>query len=441
MSEDPERTDGLGPAREPEPPDAQGPPRGWKRLRDLMGDQPSLAIIVVLLAGGALALAIFGLVRILGVDSSSDRATGDSSSSVSAVDVEDIVGGSNEDADGSDGSMSTASGDGTADDGTSGPGGSDDGDEGEASGPGGATGDVAGDEADAGLVAYRMEGQVWIANVDGTDPRPVADLLDGVYALSPDGAKLAVVDSAVRRLRVVDLATGEEADVGPAFSQAPDWSADSRWFVYTLRTTSSYELKTAGRDGGDIQAVSEGHSGRAAAADVAGFVAGGAPGSAGLLTKVARGEAPTPIEGADDVAEFDWSDGGFSYVCAGPECPLTAIRFGTEEDPEGTEIVGPPSEVAKPGRYASLAVSPDGEWLAFTLGGDDGFSRLWVVRKDGTDPRELSVRRDAYPLRWTPDAEYVLFIEGNAIHGEETRLMRVRPDGTGRMELVPNAGL
>jgi hypothetical protein len=240
----------------------------------------------------------------------------------------------------------------------------------------------------------------------------------------------------------VDLATGSETDVGPAYSQTPDWSGDSRWFVYTVRTTTSYELKTAGRDGGDVRAISEGHSGRAAAeGDVAGFVAGGAPGSAGLLTTVSRGEEPAPVEGADDVAEFAWSDGGFFYVCAGPECPLTAIRSGTADDPEGTEIVGPPAEGSKPGRYAVLDVSSDGEWLSYTLAGDDGYSRLWVVRKDGTDRRELSIRRDAYPLRWTPDSEYLLFIEGNAIHGEQTRLMRVRPDGTGRTELVPNAGM
>jgi hypothetical protein len=407
-----------------------------------MGDQPSLAIVVLLLAAGALALAVFGLVRLLGVDSTSERAADDGSGSGTAVEVGELVTG--------DSSEETRSNDTAADGSAEGAGGSvgDDPESagGEAAGDAGAQDGAAdGDEAaplDAGLVAYRLEGTVHVAGVDGSEPRAVLPLSDGTYALSPDGTTLAVVDNAARRLKVVDVATGAEVVVSVAYAQTPVWSADSAWFVYTVRTAEGFEVWWAPRDGSGPERIDAGHSARTSSDPaVAGFVSGAAPGSAGQLTRVARGETPEPVEGADDVAEFVFDDDGYYYVCAGPDCPLTAIRFREAQGGEVVDVVGPPPEGGKPGRYAALALSPDGEWLAYTLAGDDGYSRLWVVRADGTDARELSVRRDAYPVRWTPDAEYLLFIEGNAIHGEETRLMRVRPDGTGRMELVANAGL
>jgi hypothetical protein len=441
MSEDPERTDGLGPAREPEPADAPGPPSGWRRIRDLMGDQPSLAIVVLLLAAGALALAIFGLVRLLGVDSASERAAGDGSGSGTSVEVGELVTG--------DSSEVTRSNDAAAEEAAGAAGdpadeGSDAADD-ERTGDGGPQDGVADGEAaplDAGLVAYRLEGTVHVAGVDGSEPRAVTPLSDGTYALSPDGTTLAVVDNAARRVKVVNVATGAETVVSVAYAQTPVWSADSGWFVYTVRTAEGYEVWSASRDGIEPEKIAAGHSGRTSSdPTVAGFVSGGAPGSAGQLTRVVRGETPQPVQSADDVAEFGFADGGYYYVCAGPDCPLTAIRYLPAQGGEAVDVVGPPAEGGKPGRYAALSVSPDGDWLAYTLAGDDGYSRLWVVRVDGTDARELSVRRDAYPVRWTPDSEYLLFIEGNAIHGEETRLMRVRPDGTGRMELVANAGL
>nr|MDA3936358.1 hypothetical protein [Actinomycetota bacterium] len=118
-----------------------------------------------------------------------------------------------------------------------------------------------------------------------------------------------------------------------------------------------------------------------------------------------------------------------------------AIRVGTVEDVEGARLLGAPTSPGFMVGYGEVLLSPDSRWIAYTAAGDDGYSRLFTIPTAGGTSRELSTRRDAYPVRWSSDGEYLLFIEGNAWHGEDTRLLRVRPDGTGRQTLVEGAGL
>ena len=58
---------------------------------------------------------------------------------------------------------------------------------------------------------------------------------------------------------------------------------------------------------------------------------------------------------------------------------------------------------------SSLALSPDGQKLAFAAAGPDGVQRLWLRSLNGQDPQALSGTEEAiYPF-WSPDAKFIGF--------------------------------
>ena len=67
--------------------------------------------------------------------------------------------------------------------------------------------------ADTTKIAFERGDAVWVAQVDGSEPKKIAD--GGAPELSPDGRKLAfntqqaVGQPAHRRIAVADLATGK----------------------------------------------------------------------------------------------------------------------------------------------------------------------------------------------------------------------------------------
>ena len=316
------------------------------------------------------------------------------------------------------------------------------------------------DWVDAGMVAYRIGGQVWVSAEDGSDPRYVADSAEGAYALSPDGTAVAVVDSSDGVLRIVEAGSGSyvrvlAGDPPDAAQPAASWRGSLAWapdssaiaFVVTERPR---ELWLADREGTTVSRLALGASPRFAPdSGVLGFVSDEEDPAFG---RVAAGDAPDLLEAPARIADLAWAGDRLYFslqVAPGQDAQIRAADMDDAVDGDGDGVPEIGGEVLVPGPhgvgfmvgYTSLLLSPDGGWLAYTASGDDGFSRLYVVRTAGGTPRELSIRRDSYPLRWSSDGAYLLFIEGNPWQGEETRLMRVRPDGTGRQTLVDGAGL
>ena len=66
---------------------------------------------------------------------------------------------------------------------------------------------------------------------------------------------------------------------------------------------------------------------------------------------------------------------------------------------------------------------------------------MFAMQPSGGRPVKLSILRDDYILGWTSDGTEILFIEGNQLQGEPTRLMAVRPDGSKRRVVIDGAGL
>jgi eukaryotic-like serine/threonine-protein kinase len=64
---------------------------------------------------------------------------------------------------------------------------------------------------------------------------------------------------------------------------------------------------------------------------------------------------------------------------------------------------------------ASLALSPDGQKLAFAASGADGVQRLWLRSLNGQEPQAMTGTEDAiYPF-WSPDNKYVGFFAGKKL--------------------------
>lgn len=299
------------------------------------------------------------------------------------------------------------------------------------------------DFSDAGLVAFRLGRKVWIAREDGTRQRFVADLRVGAYALSPDGKTLALVDATTMTLAIVEIDSGERREVGEALASAPVWSPDSEWVLFARSGAEHSEVWRVSADGDELSRVAVGHSAHVAA-DAKRFAVVTrdrfGDDDRAILPLPVVGEPDSLVEVADRVIDFAW-DGQILAHALQDDAGKSRILVGTMDDPEERTLVRPLAGVAFRVGYQQLALSPDGRLLAYTAAGDDGYSRLFVVPVAGGTPKELTMRRDAYLVRWSRDGAYLLFIEGNQFQGEDTRLMRVRPDGMGRETLVEGAGL
>ncbi len=236
---------------------------------------------------------------------------------------------------------------------------------------------------------------------------------------SPDGNYLAYVSqrgpgspqAPPSPIIVRTLASGEERELVPSLSSSgrPRWSPDGRGFLV-------FGQDTRGRVGF--------------------YWADGQTGDANLLVPLEPSPyRPSPVWSPDGKEIF------YTYV-KGKE---TQLRMWNLES--GKE------EVLYRGNALSLAVSPDGQWLAFTVP-QEMASDLMIVPIAGGSPRKLLGVRppEQIPLgavAWTRDGNYLLFARGSrqqpaslwrvpAQGGEPQKLnltmegltgLRVHPDG------------
>ena len=293
------------------------------------------------------------------------------------------------------------------------------------------------------LVAYRKAGAVWVAGQDGSAPRLLFTSAAGEFSLSPDGATLAVIDDASHTLSLVDVASGRTAAVGSAAAQRPGWAPDSSFLVYTMTDPSTHDgdIEKVARDGsgkvrigpgtgarvapnGSIVAISATHNTSGHPAVV--YRSGGQALIGSNLTVNAVAPLSTRVILADA--------GSFLTNRRAPS--IDSIGY----DGSGLKVL-----VSKPNASAAffgvLDPSPAGSWVAYTETGDDGYSRMFAVPAAGGAHIPLSLVRDDYILGWSTDGSEILFIEGNQVQNEPTRLMAVRPDGTKRRVVIEGAGI
>src|SRR5438552_12690878 len=115
-------------------------------------------------------------------------------------------------------------------------------------------------------IAFERDQAVWIAKLDGTGERKIAD---GIFpAISPDGTRVAfnTVEktsdtSYVRHIAVVDVATGKVdvfKDVPSDNSYYPSWTADGKQILFTTRPREAWDLVAINSDGTNFHVLKPG---------------------------------------------------------------------------------------------------------------------------------------------------------------------------------------
>jgi len=116
------------------------------------------------------------------------------------------------------------------------------------------------------MIAFERNDAVWIANVDGTGEKKIAD---GIFpAISPDGTRVAfntverISDTKVmRHMAVVDVATGKVTvfkDVPSDNSYYPSWSPDRKQILFTTRPHQVWDLVVINNDGTNFHVLKPG---------------------------------------------------------------------------------------------------------------------------------------------------------------------------------------
>jgi TolB protein len=115
-------------------------------------------------------------------------------------------------------------------------------------------------------IAFERNDAVYIANLDGTGEKKVAD---GIFpAISPDGARVAfnTVEKTsnttyVRQIAVVDVATGKLnvfKDVPSDNSYYPTWTTDGKQILFTTRPHEVWDLVAINSDGTNFHVLKPG---------------------------------------------------------------------------------------------------------------------------------------------------------------------------------------
>jgi TolB protein len=115
-------------------------------------------------------------------------------------------------------------------------------------------------------IAFERKDAVWIANLDGTGEKKIAD---GMFpTISPDGSHVAfnTVEKTsdttyARHMAVVEVATGKVTvfkDVPSNNSYYPSWTADGKQILFTTRPHEVWDLVVMNSDGTNFHVLKPG---------------------------------------------------------------------------------------------------------------------------------------------------------------------------------------
>ena len=266
------------------------------------------------------------------------------------------------------------------------------------------------------MIAFERDQAVWIANLDGTGEKKIAD---GIFpAISPDGTRVAfnTVEktsdtSYARRIAVVEVATGKLnvfKDVPSNNSYYPSWTADGKQILFTTRPQEVWDLAVVNSDGTNFHVLK--------------------PGVQGEVTRY------SPI----------WARNGQSVFCEDMSNIYQVGLDGAVRTQWKINKIVPKGDMSGDGR---MDVSPDGKrlLLSIDMGEESGredwdgpLPALWafdVQSKKATrlTPKELF----GWDGVWL-DNDNILFLSRDAGEKEDS-IYRMSVDGKNLKRLIKNA--
>jgi TolB protein len=115
------------------------------------------------------------------------------------------------------------------------------------------------------MIAFERNDAVWIANLDGTGEKKIAD---GIFpAISPDGTRVAITtvekqgETYIRHIAVADVASGAITtfnNVPSTNVYYPSWSSDGKRVLFTARRDDVWDIVSAASDGSDFRVIKKG---------------------------------------------------------------------------------------------------------------------------------------------------------------------------------------
>jgi len=266
------------------------------------------------------------------------------------------------------------------------------------------------------MIAFERDQAVWIANLDGTGEKKIAD---GIFpAISPDGTRVAfnTVEktsdtSYARRIAVVEVATGKLnvfKDVPGNNSYYPSWTADGKQILFTTRPQEVWDLAVVNSDGTNFHVLK--------------------PGVQGEVTRY------SPV----------WARDGQSVFCEDMANIFQIGLDGAVRAQWKINKIVPKGDMSGDGR---IGVSPDGKrlLLSIDMGEESGrtdwdgpLPALWafdVQSKKATrlTPKELF----GWDGVWL-DNDNILFLSRDAGEKEDS-IYRMSTDGKNLKRLIKNA--
>jgi len=299
---------------------------------------------------------------------------------------------------------------------------------------------------DGSRAAFSYRGDLYLVSTSGLEPPfrlTRTKTAETNPAFSPDGSKLAF--SREGQLFVQDLRTAQlwqvtEIEGEGAALGGWRWSPDGKRFVYTVRTGAGRKL------------LLPNYSGRLVTANSFPRTLPGDPATEVKIYVIpSDGGAPTAMEPGpwgDKVFGFatpQWSPDSRMLLRAVVHANLKQAAILVIDPASGKARVAAEDKDAAWVEPYFAAWSPDSSHILFTSE-RTGWSHLYVVSKDGGEPRQLT--RGAWEVdndrgfghepQWA--GEYIYFASTEAGTAER-QFYRIHPDGSGQQRLSSHEGM
>jgi len=265
-------------------------------------------------------------------------------------------------------------------------------------------------------IAFERNQAVWIANLDGTGEKKIAE---GIFpTISPDGTRVAfnTVEKTsdttyARQIAVADIATGKIdifKDIPGDNSYYPSWTADGKQILFTTRPHEVWDLAVVNADGTNFHVLK--------------------PGVPNEVTRY------SPI----------WAHDGQSVFCEDMTNIYQVGLDGSVRDQWKIGNIAANGDISGDGR---IDISPDGKRLLLSIDmGEESGRKNW----DGPLPALWSFDLQSQKaMRLTPkklfgwdgvwlDNDNILFLSRGAGEKEDS-IYRMSTDGKNVKRLISNA--